>query len=343
VGRAPRSWTVENVKLIKNHFIAVSASNQDQNRQDAVGEFVRASGMKFPGAGGSVWCVTADGKLLGNSAKTALEKWNALPQAERAPGAVKVADLGAVDTDRASPTPPAGALILKLHYRAFMREPDGTLRYVTARDLWHDEKGERTEAPREEKYPGSTTTTQAQPDHLWLAEAEWKALIPAAPRQGERVPLPATVSDRLCRWHLNPLNVYGEANPLARKEVRGAELGLTVTDVSDRTVQLRLDGVVRVGAELPRDNAAVGYRDRWGFEPRLLGYLEYDRQTNRFTRFDVVALGDHFGKLGIADSASRPGVQPLGISFELVDGTVPANRVSPGRTTPSRSYFDASK
>ena len=36
------------------------------------------------------------------------------------------------------------------------------------------------------------------------------------------------------------------------------------------------------------------------------------------TRFDVVAMGDHFGRLGIADSAARVGLQPLGISFELV-------------------------
>jgi hypothetical protein len=343
VGRAPRRWTEENVKLIKDHFIAVSASNHDQNRQDAVGQFVRDCGMKFPGAGGSVWCVTADGKLLSNAAKTALEKWNALPPSERAPGFVKVAKAGAVDADRAAPTPPAGALILKLYYRAFMREPDGRLRYVTAKDLWHDEKGVRTEADREEKYPGSITTPQAQPDHMWLTEAEWKSLIPDTPRKGMSASLPAPISDRLCRWHLNPLNVYGESNPLPRQRVRAAELKLTVTDVSASTIHLRLDGFARLGAELPKDNAAVGYRDRWGFEPRLLGYLEYDREKNVFKRFDAVALGDHFGKLGIADSASRPGLQPLGISFELVDGTAPADRVPPGRTGPSRTYFDSSK
>jgi hypothetical protein len=343
VGRAPRHWTEENVKLIKEHFIAVSASNYDQNRQDAVGQFVRDCGMKFPGAGGSVWCVTADGQLLGKGAKEGLEKWKTLPQSQREPGAVKVADLGAADIDRATPTPPAGALILKLYYRAFMREPDGKLRYVAAKDLWHDEKGENTEAGREEKYPGSITTPQAQPDHMWLTEAEWKSLLPATPRKGDTAPLPASISDRLCRWHLNPLNVYGESNPLARNQVRAAELRLSITDVSASTVHLRLDGFASLGAELPKDNAAVGYRDRWGFEPRLLGYLEYDRQKKVFTRFDLVALGDHFGKLGIADSASRPGRQPLGISFEMVSGTAPADRVAPGRTGPARSYFDLSK
>jgi hypothetical protein len=288
--------------------------------------------------------VTPGGKLLGNNARQALAKWQALPEAERSPGAVRVGEVGEIDARLAAPTPPPGGLILKLYYRAFMGEPDGKLRYVTGKDLWHDEKGERTEEGKEKQYPGSLTTPQAQPDHLWLTEAEWQSLIPAGPRKGDTFSLPAAVADRLCRWHLNPLNVYGEANPLGRKEVRAAELTLTVTDVSPGSLHLRLDGFASLGAELPaRDAGAIGYRDRWGYEPRLLGYLVYDRQKNAFQRFDIVALGDHFGKLGIADSASRPGRQPLGIAFELVKGDAPADRVPPGRAMPSKSYFAPDK
>src|SRR5688572_26879188 len=104
--------------------------------------------MKLPGAGGWQWFVTASGKVLqsnnhhglGFNLQKALQKWYALPAAERAPGAVKVGPAGAIDTERALPSPPEGGLILKVYYRAFMRE-GGKLRYVTARDLWHDEKG----------------------------------------------------------------------------------------------------------------------------------------------------------------------------------------------------------
>jgi hypothetical protein len=341
VGRAPRQWTKENVQLIKDHFVAVSASNSDQNRQDAVGKFVRDSGMKFPGAGGSVWCVTPDGKMLGRSAKLALEKWKALPESERKPGAIKIEALGEKDVKLAAATPPEGTLILKLYYRAFMREPNGKLRYVTAKDLWHDEKGERTEEAKETTYPGSITTPQAQPDHMWLTEAEWKSLVPDQPRKGDSFPLPAVLTDRLSRWHLNPLNVYGEANPLGKKEIRSVEVKLTVTEATDSIIRLRLDGSARVGGALPAPDAGpIGYRDRWGYEPRLLGYLEYDREEKAFRRFDMVALGDHIGKLGIADSASRPGRQPLGIAFELARKDAPADRIHPGRTGPSRNYFD---
>jgi hypothetical protein len=342
VGRAPRFWTDETVKLIKEHFIAVSVSNYDQNRQDAVGKFVRAAGMQFPGAGGSQWFVTADGRLLGRDPRDALKRWNALPAAARAPGAVQVEAMGAVDAQRAPPTPPPGTLIVKLYYRALMRDKDGGLRYTTGKDLWHDEAGAKAEGKIEALYPGAITTPQAQPDHLWLTEAEWRSLVPAEPRRGEQFPMPPAIADRLVRWHLNPLFVYGEANPLGRNEVRSAELMLTVTEVSPRVVRLRLDGSARLGKAAP-PGVQAGRKaciDQWGYEPRVLGFLDYDRTARGFTRFDIVALGDQFGRLGICDSASRPGCEPLGIAFELVTTDAPAERIPPGRTIPARTYFD---
>ena len=123
MGRAPAFWTEENTRLIRDHFVAVSLSNIDQNRKDAVGQFLREAGMQLPGAGGSQWCVTTAGKVLesnnhnglGFNLKRALEKGKALPEAERAPGAIKVPDLAEVDSQRSAPTPPPGTLILKLH------------------------------------------------------------------------------------------------------------------------------------------------------------------------------------------------------------------------------------
>jgi hypothetical protein len=341
VGRAPRFWTDETFKIISENFIPVSVSNVDQNRKDAVGEFIRAAGMQFPGAGGSHWYVTADGKVLGRSPKEALKKWQMLPEAERARGAVKVGELGDIDPLRAPPTPPAGGLIIKVYYRAFMRDGPGKLRYVTAKDLWHDTEGKKTEEKLESTYPGSITTPQAQPDHMWLTEAEWKSLIPATPRQGDKFPLPAGIKDRIIRWHLNPLSVYGETNALGPKSVRTAEMTLTVEAVTASLVRLRLDGFAKLGNEPPAEVAAgkCACIDQWGYEPRVLGFIEYDTRKKVITRFDAVALGDQFGRLGIADSATRKGLQPLGISFELVTGNAPADRIPPGRAPTAKSYF----
>ena len=348
MGRAPAFWTEENARLIKENFVAVSVSNYDQGRKDAVGQFFKDAGMQLPGAGGSQWCVTAAGKVLernnhnglGFDVKRALEKWRALPAAERAPGAIKIANIAEIDRERALPAPPAGGLIIKVYHRAFMRDGD-KLRYVSGKDLWHDETGLKTEEHFDQTYPGHITTPQAQPDHMWLTEAEWKSLLPTRPRQGDTFPVPAGITDRFIRWHLNPLSVYGETTALSPKEVRAGELTLTVAAVSPTSVRLRLAGSASLGNEPPLAVAEgkCACIDQWGYEPRVLGFIEYDPQKNTITRFDVVALGDHFGRLGISDSATRIGLQPLGISFELVTGDAPADRIPPGRAPTAKDYF----
>jgi hypothetical protein len=348
VGRAPAFWSAETTQLIKDNFVAVSLSNVDQGRQDEVGRFIRAAGLQLPGAGGSQYCMTAAGKvLLANThsglsfnVKKALANWRALPEAERAPGAVQVGSAGAVDTQRALPAPPAHGLILKIYYRAFVL--DGSrLRYVTGKDLWHDAQGKKTEADFDQLYPGTLTTPQAQPDHMWLTESEWQSLLPAAPHVGDSFPMPAGIANRLVRWHLNPLTVYGETNALTAREVRASRLTWTVVRGTPTSVRLRLDGFAKLGQEAPAAVAAgqCASIDAWGYEPRLLGFLDYDPRQKRITRFDVVAIGNHFGRLGICDSAARRGVQPLGISFELVTGDVPADRIPPGRTATAKNYF----
>lgn len=348
MGRAPAFWTAENAKLIKDNFVAVSVSNLDQVRKDAVGQFFKDAKMQLPGAGGSQWAVTASGKVLeannhhglGFSIKRAIEKWNALPAAERAPGAVKIDDISEIDAKYTLPAPPEGTLILKVYYRAFMRD-GGKLRYVTGKDLWHDETGKKTEENFDKQYPGHITTPQAQPDHMWLTRAEWTSLIPSDPKQGDKAAVPAGIAHRFIRWHLNPLSVYGETNSLDARSVRAGELTLTVEAVSPSSIRMRLDGFAKLGSEPPKDVAdgKCACINQWGYEPRVLGYIDYDREKKAVTRFDVVALGEHFGRLGISDSATRIGLQPLGISFELVTGDAPADRIPPGRAPTARNYF----
>jgi len=354
VGRAPAFWTEENTELMRKNFVAVSLHVMDYDRADAVGQFLRDSKIKLRRLEGALWCVTPGGKILESTLvitdgkesfkpkfdlKGALAKWLALPEAERAPGAVKVGAMDKVDVQRAVLAPPPGTLILKLHYRAFMRD-DGNVRYLTEKDLWYDEKGEKTEAKSVHK---RITTPQSHPDHMWLSEAEWKSLMPANPSVGDTFAMPAGIADRLVRQHLNPRSVYdGHSDGLDRASVRAAGLTLAVEAVSAGRVRLRLDGHAKLGKEPPPDVVAgkIASMSQWGYEPKLLGFLEYDPKKQVFTRFDMVALGDQFGRVGLTIGAARRGCQPLGVTFELVTGDRPADRVPPGSASTSRPYFD---
>lgn len=351
-GRRPDFWTEENTRLIRENFVAVSLHNPEVDRADAVGRFLREAGIKLTRLEASLWCVTAGGRILESNivvdegkerfrwdvdVKAALRKWEALPGAERAPGGVKIGERGELDPARAELTPPPGTSILKLHFRAFMRDGSG-LRYLTGEDLWHDEQGEKTAAKGKE----ILIQDQAHPDHLWLTEAEATSLMPVGPRIGDTSPMPPGIADRLVRWHLNPTVVGdGRNKPLDLGSIRASELRLTVEAVSAESVRLRLDGQAALGKKPAPDVAAgrIACVHQWGYEPKLLGFLEFDPRTRVLTRFDAVAWGDHFGRLS-PSSGARPGCQPLGIAFELVQGDRPANRVPPGGASTGRLYFE---
>lgn len=353
MGRAPAFWTDENLRMIQEQFVPVSISTSEQGRQDAVGQFCRDAGLDLMKWEVRRFCVTAGGKVLesggmGFDLRGALAKWKALPESERAPGAVQVGKLVQIDAPRSGPLAPPGGLILKVYTRAFMRDGEGRLRILTGKDLCYDEEGKDTEETRKQRSSQGDTISQAHPDHLWLTEAEWKSLMPATPRIGDKFPMPAAIAERILRFHLNPLRIYGRFGPdaLERKEVRAGELNLTVEAAGPEQVRLRLDGFARLGQDPPAAVAQgrIASLTLWGYEPRVLGYLEYDPRRRAFTRFDAVALGDHFGRFGSSTvSASRVGLQPLGISFELVQGDRPADLVPPGRIQRSEEYFELKK
>ena len=64
-----------------------------------------------------------------------------------------------------------------------------------------------------------------------------------------------------------------------------------------------------------------------GYEVRLLGSLRYRPAKGTFDRFDVTAVGTHWGE-HTHNSPARPGKSVLGQSFELAADR-PGDRVPP--------------
>jgi hypothetical protein len=301
------------------------------------------------GASANLAVVTASGRRLG-AASGPLDLWRALrefrslPVSETAPGAVRVGERRPADSLRAPPSPSPGGLILKLYYRALAREAGTELRRAEKKDFFHSYSMAKN--PRNPSEIGSIDSVisnkafyEAQPDFMWLTEAEWKSLLPASPIPGAATEVPAAITERLFRFHLVPIMAYAESIGWAKKDIRGGKMTLIVEEVSKDKVRLRLEGVALLGATFESASKHV-----WGYEPHLLGYLEYHPAEQKITRFDIVALGDAYGKL--REIFCRPGRQPLGVAFGLVHADVPANRVFP-RGAPGgngyREYFATGK
>jgi hypothetical protein len=271
-------------------------------RGDMVSTFFKRVAKHFAN---EVAVVTPNGRLLSHDPAEGLARWKKLPRAERK----RLADLGRYDT-RLDPSPPPGGLVLKVYARALTRGPGGRL-------------GAYKTGVARSREPGR--------DHLWLSAGEWKALVPEAPRPGQRRPVPAALADRLCRRCLIDLvRVGGNGGPRRPDEVLARELRLTAEEVTPARLRLRLDGRARLATH----DVGCGAR---GKAPKvdtfaLLGYLDYDRAKKVVTRFDVVALSE----TGHYDEVHRK-VLPLGVAFELTRADSPADRVPPSSF--GKDYF----
>jgi hypothetical protein len=347
VSRALTFWTDANIKLIKENFVAAAVPTWTCRAKSPEGEFLRGAGIdkQWVTSSGYMICVSPSGKMLGYSPSTkVLEAFRKLPESERVAGAIKVPDLK--PEERLIPSPPERGLVLKVHARFLSRDENGGLRYA-----------------RTEDFPLMTTKSESRnpwklflepnTEYMWITEEEGKSLLPAKAQNGMTFEFNPRLIDRLVRFHLTPRRAMtSEGGILRKNDVKMAKASLVVEEVTPDRIRMRLDGQIHTGAEFDRDkattpNGPLGF----GFQSSLHGIIEYDRTRQRFTRFDVVAPGEVWGRWGDANGkslfAERPESTPFGFAFELSDGKSPTERIPPGGNPayigPKSGYFEAAR
>ena len=184
---------------------------------------------------------------------------------------------------------------------------------------------------------------EASPDFAWITDQEKNELIPANPKVGTTIIVPQSIVSRLCRFHLTPGRVYSEGREWSERALHEADLRFIVEVVNDKIIRMRAEGAAHMGSTFDAAKATTPNGPlRLGYAPGFSGTIEYDRRAKRFTRFDLVALGDGWGRMGDANNKSwyleRPGRHPVGFALELANPADPANRIVPmGRSSKLRT------
>jgi hypothetical protein len=343
VSRGLTFWNDATIKLIRENFIAAAVPTWVCRAPSPEGEFLRGAGVdkQWVTSSGYMTCVSPSGKLLGYApSEKVREAFRKLPESERGPGAVKVPELTAAE--RLIPSPPPDGLVFKVHARFLSRDGQGQLRYAEPEDF--PLMGKTTEGRR-----GWLLFLQPNTEYLWLTAGEARALVPAKAVKGEEWEVPSNLVERLARFHLTPRRAMtSEGGILGKKEVQSAKLALVVVEVSPERLRLRLTGFVHTGTTFDKEkattpNGPLGF----GFMAPLHGVAEFDRTTKRFLRFDLIALGEVWGRWGDANGKSlfveRPGSTPFGFALELAKGDSPTERIPPGGNpayiSPRSGYF----
>lgn len=271
--------------------------------------------------------MTSTGRLLAGSVKygdrnglaaalrEVLDAYAKLPEAERRPK-------GLEGEEKSVPAPPPGGLVLTVYDRPLGRSAEGQYRLPEGKDFG----GFRTHAPH------------GQRGSVWLTEAECKSLIPENPRKGETHQVPAKLTRRLFLYGMWPQTLWVVEQAWQPDSVRAGELQLTVEDVSEKTIRMRVNGSVLLSGKGPLKLYPTGkvlktVENR--YDARLSGVLVYDRAAKKIVRWDMASLGDYAGCWFAGNDgwkeATPEAPLALGFAFE-VDQTayqVPADRRRP--------------
>ncbi len=300
-----------------------------RRREDAVGRFFRslAESAGREGEGGStrqgIYLFTADGSLLGAHnnrsanrhlavAEAALQAWDALPEERRRPGAVQIAPLDETTLDRRYHRPlPPDVYVIDVHARALKRDPaSGALQSCSS------------------SVEGVTRGDGPSVDHLWIRHNEWSELVAAAGRDGKAAFPPALIS-RILRFHLVD-NTRGEPPMWGPSEIRSSRLELIRTGPNE----FRLEGEALLSTD-PDPIAA-----QRGFDAKLSGEIAGDEKG--LTRFDLLALGEHWGE-GPFTRGARPGRQPFAVAFTLGQPGAVGHEVPPQGIRFEDGYYQADR
>jgi hypothetical protein len=280
-----------------------------------------------------------DPRRMEGMLREALDKWESLPREQRL--ALDVPD----DAD------PQKSRWMDRHYPA-----DGLVLCVYSRDLpraanWFEPASPpRCETPLTEE--GATSADKDDPprprderpwwrnwrehawnqDFAWFRKAEARQWLPDNPSPGAEHAVPEALARRLARCHLFD-NVRGQTIAYKDEDVRLATLTSRVRAIDGSRVSLRLSG--RVRCETEGAWPVAGFDDRENPTPqsrsvavRLLGRAEYDLAAERFTAFELVAVGVRWGGTQYNGRHDDLSPAPIGFVFTLA-GDGPAERTPP--------------
>jgi len=348
VSRELTWWNDDTIRLIRENFVAASVPTWVCRSDSPEGEFLRGADIDkhWVTSSGYMHCVSASGKLLGGRpCQEVLDAFWKLPESERRPGAIPVRDLAPSET--VIPAPPPGGLVLRVYARFLARGDDGVLRRASTADfpLMRDKPEVRQQWQ---------LFLEPNTEYMWLTRQEWQSLVPADPEPGQRLNVATAIVERMARFHLTPQRATtSEGGIVDKRSLEEARGELVVREATPDQIRMELEGFVHWGSDYDEGQATSPNGPlAQGFATPLYGRIEYDRRRHAFTRFDIAAPGNVWGRWGDANNHSmyveRPGRAPFGFAFELATFDSPTDRLPPGGNgryvTENSGYFsDAAK
>jgi len=151
-------------------------------------------------------------------------------------------------------------------------------------------------------------------DYAWFRRDELRALLPQRVQKKVVKSWPEALVRRVARCHLTDY-VRGQTTPHDVDHVHEASLTTEVVTVKKNEVELRFRGGVQICSG-PWTEPPDGARTR-GVSTTLLGRAIWDRRQDRFTQFELVAVGTRWGRTEYNFRQDDLAPSPIGWVFRL--------------------------
>lgn len=317
--RARRSvWTDEAVQALLAQFVTVADEvgrlQRGEDAECAVFKSFCEQGhyggrMEPTGTRQGIYAVAPSGRFLASinhtdpqrvaeMLRTALQRWQELPEAERRLDDEQVKKLEG--TKRFEDRYPGDGLVLAEYLR----------------DL--DAKGEQRD----------WRTRAWNEDQAWFTRDEAASMVPERAEVGATADVPARLVERLARLHLVD-SVRGQTPSFGKQAVVVAELQSEVVQVEAQQVHLRFVGKTHVetkGRWVITDRGEPVDHER-GVRTGLSGRAVWDRASRRFVSFELLASGERWGATQYNGRPADLQPTPIGFGFVLAGKDHP--RVAP--------------
>ena len=216
----------------------------------------------------------------------------------------------ALDPDERKLSDPA---LVAANKRMEHREPSrGLVLEMIARDIPRDGDPDETRAEKWNR------------DMAWFTQREARSLVPGRPSTGDTYDLPPLFVNRLVALHMVD-TVNGQTKPFEFEEVKGSRVAARVSDVTAESIELEFSGKTH-----SESTDANRHQSPRGVVTNLKGSATWNRRTNQFSRFELVAVGHRWGYTRFNDrrGGTKENSNPLGFVFRLANPdeppTVPA-------------------
>ena len=145
-------------------------------------------------------------------------------------------------------------------------------------------------------------------DTAWFSKSEVATMIPAAAKAGDTFEFPSAFVQRMLGFHFVDC-VKGQTEPFSKSQTASSRIAGEVTRLDDQNIELTLSG--KTLGRVERGRFPRGVRTD------LMGRAVFDKKSRSFSEFEMVAVGERWGRTRFNGRHRQLDATPIGFVFQL--------------------------